>query len=233
MQQRTQALLQVFMSRRVMTMAEMTPLSLLPADAGTNQRIAILEKMIKDINETIGVASMEIRSQLCETSGVKFWALVSTAKSDDVIQPAPGQSPYSPNDLKFFRTIIEKIAENVTSDNPANPGVIPISEALSACEDIKDAKPVLDLLVQDNWLSTDAAGKLVSLGRRTMAELGQYLSEACNDSPPECPLCHLFVFQARICPHEACRTRLHKHCARRWFQDNGKCPTCDESWKSS
>ncbi|CAG8581352.1 15886_t:CDS:2, partial [Acaulospora morrowiae] len=189
------------------------------------------QDFIATINQKLNTIDLEFRKSHDETDGKAVWALVNT-KGDEVVKLA---TEYSPIEIAYFKHLIELI---VTADDEAFSvsSITALKEASKLKTTItkNTAENLLQRFVDDKWLILSQGGRY-SLSQRTILELQVYLKEEFEDNLIECTLCYDIVTQGQRCDVQQCKSRLHHHCARRYFSSQNEkiCPTCKIPWKDS
>ncbi|CAG8518235.1 5933_t:CDS:2, partial [Paraglomus brasilianum] len=161
------------------------------------------------LNDRLHRVDMEFRKSHDEENGNTVWALVNT-NGDEVAKLA---TEYSPNEIAFFRRILELI---VTADGEA----FSVS-SISALREGPLLKPqitktateaLLQKFVDDKWLIRSSSGRY-SMSARAILELQSLLKEEFEDYILECTLCYEIVTKGQRCKTTKCKARFHHHCA--------------------
>lgn len=68
----------------------------------------------------------------------------------------------------------------------------------------------------------------ITLHGRALLELGQYIKQIVdNESLHNCHLCKNLVLNYFAC--ENCSVRMHRYCAKKFYKDAQKCPSCHQT----
>ena len=225
--------LQGFMSRPLMTMDEAKQL-LSDCSQLADRRDVVLSVLINDINFQLRrQADMEIKRGLHPVSGEECYTMVNMC--DD--EASKLSTAYSPAEVAFFKRLVELI---VTDDDTDGPFLLSSTTALSQTSRIKptmqkqEAEQFLKQLEVQHWI-IDINGKL-SLGLRTLLELGPYLRDTFEDSITECSSClQILTNRVEICSNKDCDVLLHSFCAAKIFESakNPRCYKCQSPWQET
>lgn len=187
-----------------------------------NEQLKLLiVQYLKSINEAIKQYSLEIKIGTCELTGITFYCLVRLFDSNSI---GSLSQLYNQNELKLFKKILNMIIEaddaivdyNSIVNSVADDGDIKISQ--------KDIREATEKFVSDHWLLSMSGNKF-ALHSRTIIELSQYLDEVYGDQViSHCKLCKEIVVSGISC--ESCSTKMHRHCAKRYFKTQTDCMSC-------
>ena len=197
------------------------------AEKEEDQKQHLLE-FVRTINRNIQPFHMEIKKGVSEEEGKSFYCLVCT--SDSSITKLA--SDYTTSEMDFFKRLIEGI---IDSDN----GEIGSTAALNTTDKLdkkmkkmskQDAQNLLERLEAQKWIKINRGR--VSLATRSLLELEQYILDVYQMITDKCNVCKRLCVKGQVC--DSCSTKLHFHCATRFFQkkENPRCPDpkCGVLW---
>lgn len=188
----------------------------------------LIVKYLKSINEVIRNYSLEIKIGTCELTGITFYCLVRQYDSSSI---GLLSQLYSQNELKLFKKILNLIIES-------DEGIIEINSIINCLfEDAsiakmtnKEIREIIDKFIADYWLILVTSSK-IALHSRTIIELSQYFTEVYGtQSVINCQLCKEIVIVGVQC--ETCSIKLHRHCAKKYFQKSTDCPSCKNAFSN-
>lgn len=191
-----------------------------------NERKNHLLELVQTINRFIHPFHMEIKKGVGEEDGVSYYCLVCTNESA-ITKLA---SDYSPNDLEYFKKLVESIVES-DQGHIGSTAALNLTEKLQKKMSKDDAQNLLSRLEKAKWI-TLTSGR-VSLSTRSLLELEQYILDMYEDSTScRCNACKHICLKGQTCDN--CGTKLHFYCASRFFRgmENPKCPNseCGTPW---
>jgi len=177
------------------------------------------------INEQLKPLSMEIRHGKSEDNGIKYFGLVNTFEDEH----SKMATDFSANEISLFKKVLESIL--MSNDGHVSSMLsINLGSGLPIKINPTTAEALLANWVNEKWL-TEVDGN-ISLGPRTIIELGVYLKKIYTDDIPDCKLCMDIVVKGQTC--ENCGVRLHLYCSSIYFkgrpQNTRKCPGCQANW---
>jgi len=227
-----QVLLQSFFFRQIMPDDAVQTLYRKIATKFSVGNIAF-EDFISTINDQLHFVFLEIRKVVSEEDGRSYWGFVN-ARSDTHAQLA---TSYTAPEISFFKKVLEAILTVTEAGLPV--GEIGTTDAVNLARGIdgltlSNAQQTLKRLVQDHWLTLSGGeNKKVLVGVRSLLELRPFLEDLCGETNQECVLCSELVIRGLPCPNKKCATKMHNHCAKKWFtgKEIQKCPTCTTPWK--
>ncbi|XP_060085662.1 non-structural maintenance of chromosomes element 1 homolog [Ylistrum balloti] len=202
-----------------------------PTAAKEEDRKLQLLDFVRTINMKIRPFHMEIKKGVSEDEGVSYYCLVCTNESA-ITKLA---SDYTQSELEFFKKLVDQIVDN--------EGEIGSTAAVNIVDKLdknmkkmtrQDAQSLLQRLESAKWIIIHKGTGIVSLSTRCLLELEQYILDVygAEDENLKCNMCNKLCVKGQSCDN--CQTKLHLHCASRFFQnkDNPRCPnkTCGTSW---
>eukprot|EP01098_Paradermamoeba_levis_P002157 TRINITY_DN1255_c0_g1_i2.p1 TRINITY_DN1255_c0_g1~~TRINITY_DN1255_c0_g1_i2.p1 ORF type:complete len:239 (+),score=51.80 TRINITY_DN1255_c0_g1_i2:50-766(+) len=227
--------LQVFLSKKVLPQHQLE--TLIPEICAFYNQVVVNspDEFFGPINESLHFMNMEIRKIASEHDGKVYYGLINN-KNDELTQLA---TSYSLEQINFFKRFIDLIMTEA-KDGEVEEGMIKRSEQQHHNQNTTTTTTTTSLqledtvrrLVDDFWLYRSERGML-SLGVRTFLELREYFEMNYQDCCFDCTLCSELVIKGQKCRNEKCNTRLHYHCASRWFARRTgpkTCPTCTNAW---
>ena len=183
---------------------------------------------IKEINYLIKKFSMEIKSGVCEHTGLSFYCFIRQSDTSGIGKLS---TLYSQVELKIFKKILVLI---VNSED----GFIERNTLLNQiiCEDdeiqtqvaknvtSRDIRLAIEKFIHDFWLYEipDKKERLALHGRAVL-ELNEYLNEIFDETTLNyCPLCKKLVLCGVSC--DTCLKKVHFSCGKMYFAREKKCP---------
>ncbi|KAJ2607322.1 hypothetical protein H4S08_004864, partial [Coemansia sp. RSA 1365] len=134
-----------------------------------------MQEIIDELNSTLDRFSLALRSSMSQTSGERWWALIST-NADGISMTA---SAYSAVELGILRQLIESVFTE-----PQGNYVIGLHQAVREATEKgpnsfsrREAQDLVMIFCRDGWLEIDD-GKWITIGQRACIELQQYLEDA-------------------------------------------------------
>ncbi|KAJ2821536.1 hypothetical protein GGI24_004188 [Coemansia furcata] len=180
-----------------------------------------IHPLIEQLNHTLGAFSLELRSCMDQTSGVRMWALANT--NADAI--SMGATPYTASELVTLKTLVEGVFTE-----PAGNYALSLHDALRlvtrrvGAPTRAEAETLLARFCGDGWLAMDQG--FVALGARAVIELQSFFSVGFPDYIRLCSLCKEMATKGIVCTE--CLEPVHPYCADRVA--GGKvlaCPACN------
>ncbi|KAF9100079.1 hypothetical protein BGX27_000488 [Mortierella sp. AM989] len=220
--------LQAAISRRLMTEATALDVYSQRFDAEN------FSDFITQLNEGLNNVELEFRQAQDEMTGATVMALTNT-NGQKIAQVATG---YTPTELEYFKHLLDSIVmaddEMYCISSTAalhEAGRLKNKENKPLSLTKREAETLLDRFVADKWFVRSRAGAY-SLSMRTLLELQTYLKETYGDQIQECTLCMEIITKGQRCSVAACSSRMHHHCASKYFENrnNPKCTTCHTAW---
>jgi len=217
-------LLQAFMSHKVLHENEAIKIF----QTITNNDGSDMAEFIAVINTELNPLFMEIRKVVFEENGEPYWGLVNSRNEEH----SKLASEFTQAELTYFKQIIEYLFKN------SEEGVISNIKAINLHLQLEIdkfgptvAENAINKLIKERWL-VKSGNNGISLGVRSFLELRPYFEQMYPDDVVDCVMCSELVIKGESCSDERCSTRMHYHCAKRWFTDNKKrtCPTCTQDW---
>ncbi|KAJ2335413.1 hypothetical protein GGI00_001374, partial [Coemansia sp. RSA 2681] len=148
-------------------------------DAGDEGAVVVqLQPVVEQINASMSAFSLELRSCMDQTSGVRMWALVNT--NADAI--ATGATPFSASELSALKTLVE----GIFTEPQGNYSLV-LHDALrlvsrrntgatGATLTRAEGESLIRKFSSDGWLATDDSGGYVVLGARSLIELQTFFN---------------------------------------------------------
>lgn len=188
---------------------------------------------LREINDAIKNFSMEIRSGVCEITGMSFYCLIRQSDSSGIGKMS---SLYSPVELKLFKKILALIIESdegYVDFNYILNQIVEDNETLSQTNKLPTNKEIrlsIEKFIQDNWLiEVFNKPNMITLHGRAMIELSQYMTEVFdNEVLNKCSLCKSLLLNGVSC--NSCSIKLHRHCSRKFFEKQKTCPNCKKEF---
>jgi len=185
------------------------------------------------MNTNLAFVFLEVKRVVSEEDSKTYWGLVNT-KGDNGDKIA---TSFNSSEIALFKKIVEAIVVPETEDDEP-PGSISQIDAVNLAKgngiSLQAAEKAIKRMVKEQWLSlSEDRNSKLSLGIRTFLELKSWLENSFQNSLRECVVCSEPVLKGDACPNTRCKTRMHKHCSRRWFQPGKetKCPSCNTPWR--
>lgn len=230
--------LQSFMSRGLLDAKEVKLLYKVvcdkfqePIPIKEDDRKQQLPEFVRTINQNIRIFHMEIKKGVSEDEGVSYYCLVCTNESA-ITKLA---SDYTQSELEFFKKLVDQIVDGegeIGSTSAIN--IVDILDKTMKKMTRQDAQMLLQKLETAKWIQMSKTTGKVSLSTRSLLELEQYILDVygADGYNLKCNMCNKLCIKGERCCN--CQTRLHFHCASRFFdhKDNPRCPdkTCDSPW---
>ncbi|KAJ2491308.1 hypothetical protein IWW37_002390 [Coemansia sp. RSA 2050] len=185
--------------------------------------------VVEQINGSMSAFSLELRSAMDQTSGVRMWALVNT-NADPI---SIGATPYTASELIMLKTLVE----GVFTEGSGNYSMS-FHDALRLATKRGGTRAEVESLLRrftgDGWLALDEG--FVVLGARSIIELQSYFNTGFADYIRLCSLCKEMATSGVVCME--CQEAVHPYCAGRVAEANGgqlSCPKCNrhirQPWK--
>ncbi|XP_049871313.1 non-structural maintenance of chromosomes element 1 homolog isoform X1 [Pectinophora gossypiella] len=217
-------LLRSLASRGVMSYAE-TEQVLASFAGGENENSQLeVSALIHEINDQIRPFQQNIKITNDELTNEKVIIFLSLGYDD----ATKAHNVFSPNELEFFRLLIESImtteARQITGIHALN-----IVGQMKGTLTKTDAQKRLNIWCQMRYLDKD--GDNYALGVRAIHEFEGYLRQNMPDTIEECCLCKQIVFRGYNCP--ACAKAVHTLCLNRYLEKVQKWPCCKEDFNAS
>lgn len=195
---------------------------------GMDSEVDLLNEFIKTINKELVPLYLEIRAGRAEDSGQKYFALVNSLEDE----PSKLATDFNPQEIEFIKKVIEAIVVS-PEGFASSTDLLNLCHTLTKKLTANASQDLLNLLSSKNWLC-EKKGQ-VSLGPRSVIELGQYLENKFKEHITVCQMCHTIVVMGDICNH--CDVKIHKYCIETRFEglsaDKKKCPACKKTWAAN
>ncbi|KAJ2056809.1 hypothetical protein GGI17_006001 [Coemansia sp. S146] len=189
-----------------------------------------IQPVIEQINGSMSAFSLELRSCMDQTSGIRNWALVNT--NADAI--STGATPYTASELVTLKTLVE----GVFTEKMGNYS-LSLHEALRMATKRNgtaagtltraETESLIRKFCADGWLATDPDGGYVVLGARSIIELQSFFNVGFGDYIRLCSLCKEMATSGIMCME--CMEAVHPYCANRLASASGNqlaCPACNK-----
>ncbi|KAJ2893288.1 Non-structural maintenance of chromosomes element 1 [Coemansia aciculifera] len=186
-----------------------------------------LHGIVEVINESMRSFSLELRSCMEQTSGVRMWALSNT-NADGI---STGATPYSASELSVLKTLIEGVVTEAQGNYS-----LTLHDALRMAANVggsrAEALQLIRKFSNDAWLSSDdgLTGGYVCLGERSIIELQSFFSSGFADYVRMCSLCKEMATCGVVCME--CLEPVHPYCAVQLASaslgDQLACPACNK-----
>ncbi|KAJ2741656.1 hypothetical protein GGI20_005037 [Coemansia sp. BCRC 34301] len=200
-------------------------------DVEEGEGIEELRRVVEHINESMNAFSLELRSCMDQTSGMRMWALANT-KADAI---ATGATPFSASELSVLKALVEGIFTE-----PMGNYTLSLHDALRLASSRRagstgaslsrvDAESLIRRFMADGWLATDDSDGYVVLGMRSVIELQSFFSVGFADYIRLCSLCKEMATCGIVCME--CLEPVHPYCANRVAAASASghqlsCPAC-------
>ncbi|KAJ2698527.1 hypothetical protein H4218_003257 [Coemansia sp. IMI 209128] len=180
-----------------------------------------IHPVIEATNASMSPFSLELRSAMDQTSGVRMWALVNT-NADPI---SIGATPYTATELVTLKTLVD----GVFTEEQGNYS-LSLHDALRLATKRGGTRAEIESLIRrftnDGWLALDEG--FVVLGARSIIELQSYFNVGFADYIRLCSLCKEMATSGVVCVE--CMEAVHPYCANRVTEANGgqlSCPQCN------
>lgn len=189
-----------------------------PYNSDERERNQHMVELIRTINASILPFHLEVKKGICEDDGTNYYCLVNNVENNITRL----SSDYTPNELEFFKKLVESIVEN--EGRVGSRAALNLVERLDKKMTKQEAEFLLERLQTERWV-LQKEGK-VSLSVRSILELNQYIQQVYPDYVKVCNMCNLICLKGEAC--EECGVKLHHHCAVRYFRDRRDNPRCPD-----
>ncbi|KZV56440.1 non-structural maintenance of chromosomes element 1 [Dorcoceras hygrometricum] len=193
---------------------------------------------LRKINAELNYVQFELRACRNQYDGDVYYGVVNSVSDD---QSKLG-TKYTVPQITFYKGIVEAIIQdaeatgtisnidalNTRLDAQLQGGAVQIPPALKNFS-MSQKEKTLEQLVNDQWLSSTAEGK-IGLGVRSFLDLRSWFR---SNEVPACEVCNEAAVKAELCLNEACNVRLHRYCLQKKFSQQrieNVCPGCGTKW---
>ncbi|GAA6034883.1 hypothetical protein JCM8097_009349 [Rhodosporidiobolus ruineniae] len=200
------------------------------------------ETFVANLEPGLSMCGLDIKMTRDQETGEALMVLANTIQDE----PAKLATEYKPEEIAFFRAILEKImtaphlSYSITQADAARCVKPPITRT--------QGLQLLKSFLAKGWLTLHSSNRLI-LSPRSLVELSPYLRDTFNDDEEDaddprhravvdCNYCLNIVTSGYACPNEDCGIRLHTFCVAQQVKD-GRCPDhldpakerpCDQTW---
>ncbi|KAJ1902574.1 hypothetical protein LPJ81_003533 [Coemansia sp. IMI 209127] len=182
-----------------------------------------LQAEVEQINGTLSVLSLQLRSAMDQRSGSQLWALVNT-NADKI---STGATPYTTTELAMLKALVEAVFTSADGNYAIDlhTAIRLISALGSATFGRRDAQDLIARMCADGWMEKTESGFIV-VGMRALIELQSFFNDGFGDYARFCSLCKEMATSGRVC--NQCDDSVHPFCADQIMQSAGSlsCPKC-------